>query len=151
MRSQAFQIYYQAIYIYHRNLSVKHATHQKLSLFKSRSSFKVKQQDKQKLRINKNSTHFSVQNGKSCLISTLLVHTTTPTISIKNLFVHFRQIFIHIFRPYLFTKPSLQFPFSIPQQFFTSLFPHTAIPTSYTQSIVPASVIQPIQDVSRNQ
>ena len=97
-----------------------------------------------------------MQNGKSCLISTtLLVHTTTATISIKNLFVHFRQIFIYIFRPYLFTKPSLQFPltlpFSIPQQFFTSLFSHTAIPTSYTKSIFPASVLQPIQDVSRNQ
>ena len=48
-------------------------------------------------------------------------------------------IFTSLFRPYLFIKSSLQSPLtlpsSIPQQFFTSLFFRTAIPTIYIKSI----------------
>ena len=54
----------------------------------------------------------------------------------------------HPFQPYLFTKCSVQSPpispYSIPQQFFTSLFLRITIPTVYTNIIFPILTILPI-------
>ena len=53
------------------------------------------------------------------------------------------SIFTSLFHPYLFTKSSLQslltLPFSIPQQFFTSLFLRRTMSTIYTKNIFPTS------------
>ena len=66
-----------------------------------------------------------------------------------------QSILTSLFHPYLFTKSSLQFPLTLPsyitQQFFTSLFLCTTIPTIYTKNIFPISNILPIQTASRDQ
>ena len=60
-----------------------------------------------------------------------------------------QSILTSLFHPYLFTKSSLQFPLTLPsyitQQFFTSLFLRTIIPTTCTKNIFPTSNILAIQ------
>ena len=63
--------------------------------------------------------------------------------------------FTSLFHPYLLTNSSLQsllkLPCSIPQQYFTSLFLRTAIPTIYIKNIFPTSTIYPSQATSGDQ
>ena len=61
-------------------------------------------------------------------------------------------IFTSLFHPNLFKKSCLQtLPSYITQQFFTSLFSRTTIPTIYSKNIFPTSNILSIQAVSRDQ
>ena len=96
----------------------------KSRVFKNRFSFKVRQHGQQQLYL---------------LFTTLLVHTTNTTISTKKSVPLLQSIFTSLFYLYLFTKSFLQSPLtissSIPQQFVTSLFLRTAIPTIYTKNI----------------
>ena len=135
--------------------SVKHATQQKFESL--RATFLSKLHN----MVSNNSDFIqsmlnSLQNG-GCLfiITTLLVHATNATISSKNQFFYFSQFSPPLFHPYLFTKSSLQSPLtfssSILQQFFTSFFLRTNIPTMYTKNILPTSTILPIKTASRDQ
>ena len=132
---------------------------------KSRFSFKVRKHPQQQRQTTWSAATLSsiqsmlnsTQNGRCSFIFTiLLVHTTTSTISTKNLFLYFSQ-FSPPYSSYTcqFTKSSLQplltLPSSIPEQFLTSLFSSTTIPTIYTKNIFPTSSIQPIQAASKDQ
>ena len=56
-----------------------------------------------------------------------------------------------LFHKIILTTPLLTLPASISQQFFTSLFLCTTIPTTYIKNIFPTSTILPIQAASRDQ
>ena len=93
----------------------------------------------------------SQKNGTCSLIfTTPLVHTTTPTVSIKNCFstsVNFHlPIPLLRVRKIIHTNP-INTNFLLPQQFFTSPFLRTTIPAICTRNIFPTSVIQPIQTI----
>ena len=66
-----------------------------------------------------------------------------------------QSIFNSLFHSYLFTKSSLQSPLTLPssiaQQFFTSLFLCTTIPTIYTKNVFSMSTTSSIQAASRDQ
>ena len=117
------------LYTNHNTLLVKHATCQKAELDNT---------------VNNN----SIFNTKYALQS----HIHYPTCAYNHLYnLHqkivfpLQLIFISLFHPYLFLKSfsqsPLTLPFSIPQQFFFSVFLHTAIPTIYIISIFPTSAI----------
>ena len=107
------------LYANHNTLLVKHATYQNAALDNT---------------VNNN----SIFNTKHALQS----HFHYPTCAYNHPFnLHqkivspLQLIFTSLFHPYLFTKSSSQSPLtlpsSIPQQFFISVFLHTAIPTIF--------------------
>ena len=100
---------------------------------KSRFSFKVGQHGQQQLNLQ-----YKVCWMLHKMIG-LLAHTTTLTISIKNLFLHYSQLLPHIWPPCLLPKPWLRFPPILPpsvtQQLLSSFFLHTATPTIFFKTI----------------
>ena len=62
------------------------------------------------------------------IFTTLLIHTSSPTIPSNNTLLFFKQFQLPNSPPYLFTKPPLQTPPTLPSttlySFFTSIFSH---------------------------
>ena len=107
----------------------------------------------------------SISNTKYaefCTKQQVLLHFHSPNYAYNYLYnldqktvPLLQSIFTSLFHPDLVSKSYLQFPLtlpsSIPQQFCTSLFLRTTIPTIFTKNIFPISAIQPIQTVPREQ
>ena len=105
----------------------------KSSVFMSRFSFKVRQQGKQQLNLQ--CVKHNLNNDRSSLISTmLLVHTTTPTISTKNLFVYFTH-FSPSYPPWLVHKNILTISFNTPFLYTSSIFHLTPPPYSHPYNL----------------
>ena len=90
-----------------------------------------------------------LQNGMCSFIFMTLVWMQPPLKSPPKIHSSTSVNFHHAVSPLLFKKSSLRFPltlrFSIPQQFFTSLFFRTTIPATYTKNIFPTPAIQQTQ------
>ena len=109
-----------------------------------------------------NSSNFNTENVEFSTKWLVLLHFQNPSCGYNqrcNLYqgtvLLLQSSFTSLFHPYLFTKSLLQSPLTLPfyitQQFFTSLFLRTTIPTIYTKNIFPTSNILPIQAVSSDQ
>ena len=143
------------LYTNHNTLLVKHATSQKAQFLRCSSLSKLDNM------INNN----SIFNTKCPEFSTkwyVLFDFHNPTCANnhhynlhQNSVTPLQLFFTYLFGSYLLIKPSLQssliLSFSIPYQFFTSLFLRTTIPTIYIKSIFPTSVIYPNKAASRDQ
>ena len=133
------------LYPDHNNLYVNHATHQKAE------SLRVGSFSKLENTVSNN----TIPNTKYAELFTecyVLLHYHNPTCVYNHSFnLHqesgplLRSSFTSLFHPYLLTKLILQstvtLPSSIPQQFFTSLFLRTIIPTIHTKNVFPTSAI----------
>ena len=89
MASQAHQIYYQPVY---RSLCVKHATHQKAESLIAAFLSKLDKTVINKSILNTKYPEFFTNGRCSFILTTLIVHTTTPKISPKNAFLYFSQL-----------------------------------------------------------
>ena len=125
----------------------------KIWVFKSNFSSKVTQHGQQQLWLHPKYAKFSTKRW-------VLVHYYNPTCAYNQCYnLQQKSVLllqsIFTLHPYLFTKSSLQSPLtfssSILQQFFTSFFLRTNIPTMYTKNIFPTSTILPVQTGSRDQ
>ena len=143
------------LYSDHINSWIKHVTHQKAESLRAGFFSKLENTVNSNLISNRKYAEFSTEWY-------VLLHYHNPTCAYNHLLnLHqesvplLQSIFTSLFHPYWFTKSSLQFsltlPSSIPQQFFTSLFLRTTIPTIYTKNIFPTSAFQPIQVAWRDQ
>ena len=123
----------------------KHATFQKAESLRCASLSKLDSTVNNNCIFNTKCPGFSIKWY-------VLLHSQNPTCAYNhpyNLhqksFAPVQLFFTYLFGPYLLIKSSLQspitLPFSIPQQFFTSLFLRTAIPTIYIKSVFPTSAI----------
>ena len=81
----------------------------------------------------------SPQNGRySFIFTTLLVHTTNPTIYTKNLLYYLSQFsppYSTVTCSQIILQSPKTIPSSIPQQFLSSFFLRTTIPTIHTKNI----------------
>ena len=156
-----YQIIYKAkpikfvikLYKDHGSLWVKHATRQKTEALRTAFPSNLGNM------IN-NSSNFNTENAEFSTKWLVLLHFQNPSCGYNqscNLYqgtvLLLQSSFTSLFHPYLFTKSLLQSPLTLPfyitQQFFTSLFLRTTIPTIYTKNIFPTSNILPIQAASR--
>ena len=133
------------LYPDHNNLWVNHATHQKAESLIAGFLSKLDN------TVN-NNTIPNTTYAERFTEWYVLLHYHNPTCVYNHPFnLHqesgplFRWTFASLFHPYLLTKLFLQspvtLPSSIPQQFFTSLFLRTIIPTIYTKNVFPTSAI----------
>ena len=134
---------------------VKYATYQKVQSLRAAFLSKLDNTKNDNPIFNTKCTDFSIKWS-------VVFHFHNPACSHSHPYnLHQKSkpllqlLFTSLFLPYLFIKSSLQSPLTLPssilQQFSTSLFSRTVIPTIYIKSIFPTSDIQPIQTVSRDQ
>ena len=140
------------LYADHNTLCVKQAIHEKVESLRAASLSKLDS------TVNKNYLQY-----KACRILYKMIGSPSfsqPYLCIQQLLQSSKicssTYFSQLSPPYsTLTKSYLQFPltlhFSIPQQFFTSLFLRTTILAIYTKNIFPTSTIQPIQAASGDQ
>ena len=104
-------------------------------VFKTHFSFKVRQHSQQQLYRQHKGRWILYKMVRVPSISQLYLRKQPMfQSSVKTVL---QLIFISLFHPYLFTKSSLQSPLILPssisQQFYTSFFVCTTIPTNYTK------------------